>query len=460
MGNTPSKSGSVEELAKTTLFEREPGGTTYRIPALLYLRHCRTFLAFAEKRSSPSDNDVKSLVMRRGTLRDDGSVQWSSSQVLSTACLSQHRTMNPCPVYEKNNKKLFLFFICICGNATERKQITTGKNKARLCYVSSADDGQTWSQVKDLTESVVGDSVHEWATFAVGPGHGIQLENGRLIIPAYAYYVPYRCCSYPIPFTVYPRALSIYSKDFGQTWHVGEMLGKKSLECVMAEIIDHEGRSHLYCNARNSHGPRCVALSENSGVYFDKPHAAPELVEPGLGCQGSVIGFPAPEFVPNDDAESKACGTSLLSPDTQTWLLFVHPTNKASRRDMGVYLNRSPLHSSGWDRPRIIHSGPSGYSDLAYNGDKDQFSCLMECGKESELEQIAFMSFTLNDVMQTGAVMAAGNLLPASAAVAFRGTDHLGLSCSYNRSLSSDNSHTGSWWSTPISPAGGDTVAQ
>lgn len=401
MGNTASKSDSGEEPVKTTLFEKEPSGITYRIPALIYLKHSRTFLAFAEKRFSPSDHDAKILVLRRGTLKDDGAVEWSSSQELMTACLPHHRTMNPCPVYEKNSKTLFLFFICILGNTTEFRQIITGKNKARLCCVSSSDDGQTWSQARDLTESVIGETICKWATFAVGPGHGVQLENGRLIIPAYAYYVPHRCCSFPIPFTVYPRALSIYSEDFGQTWRIGKMLRKKSCECEMAEIIDHEGRSHLYCNARNT-GHRREALSENSGVCFDKPHIAPELVEPPSGCQGSIIGFPAPEFVPNDDAESKACGTSLLSPDTQTWLLFIHPTNKSSRRDMGVYLNRSPLHSSGWDRPRILHRGPSGYSDLAYNGDKDQFSCLMECGKESELEQIAFMSFTLNDVMQTG----------------------------------------------------------
>ncbi|XP_028322231.1 sialidase-3-like [Gouania willdenowi] len=402
MGNRPSKSGSGEEPVKTTLFEREQSGTTYRIPALLYLRHCQTFLAFAEKRSSSADHDAKILVMRRGTLKEDGSVQWSSSQELSTASLPNHRTMNPCPVYEKNTKTLYLFFVCIWDSVTEMKQIITGKNKTRLCCVSSSDDGQTWSQSTDLTESVIGDAIHKWATFAVGPGHGVQLENGRLIIPAYAYYVPYRCCSFPVPFTVYPRALSIYSEDFGQTWRIGKMLRNKSCECEMAEIIDHEGRSHLYCNARHTGGHRCEALSENSGVYFDKPHMAPELVEPPHGCQGSVIGFPAPEFVPNDDTESKACGTSLLSPDTQTWLLFMHPTNKSSRRDMGVYLNRSPLHSSGWDRPRILHSGPSGYSDLAYNGDKDQFSCLMECGVDSAIEQIAFMSFSLNDVMQTG----------------------------------------------------------
>ncbi|KAM9846236.1 sialidase-3-like [Aulostomus maculatus] len=401
MGNTPSKNDSGEEPVKTTLFKREPGGITYRIPALIYLRHIHTFLAFAEKRSSLCDHDAKVLVMRRGLLNDDGTVEWSACEELSAACLPNRRSMNPCPVYEKNSKTLFLFFISILGNTTEKRQLITGKNKARLCCVSSSDDGQTWSQAKDLTETVIGDSIHKWATFAVGPGHGVQLENGRLIIPAYAYWIPCRCFSFPVPFTVYPRSLSVYSDDSGQTWRLGKMLQKTSSECEMAEIIDHEGRSHLYCNARNTGGHRCEALSENSGVCFDKPHMARELIEPPHGCQGSIIGFPAPEFIPNDDAGSKACGTPPLSPDTQTWLIFMHPTDKYNRRDMGVYLNRSPLHSSGWDNPRIIHRGPSGYSDLAYNKDKDQFSCLMECGNESELE-IAFLSFTLNDVMQRG----------------------------------------------------------
>ena len=75
MGNSPSKNVSGEEPVKTTLFEKEPSGITYRIPALIYLRHSHTFLAFAEKRSSPCDCDAKILVMRRGTLKDDGSVQ-------------------------------------------------------------------------------------------------------------------------------------------------------------------------------------------------------------------------------------------------------------------------------------------------------------------------------------------------------------------------------------------------
>ena len=65
-----------------------------------------------------------------------------------------------------------------------------------------------------------------------------------------------------------------------------------------------------------------------------------------------------------------------------------------------MYLNRTPVQKSKWSRPWVIHSGPSGYSDMAYNEDLKSFACLLECGKASELEQMAFVSFSLCDVIE------------------------------------------------------------
>ncbi|KAM9788945.1 sialidase-3-like [Neosynchiropus ocellatus] len=400
MNSTPLN--TEDEPVKTVLFEREPGGVTYRIPALIYLERSRTYLAFAEKRASSRDQDAKVLVMRKGSLKEDGTVEWSPVQELNTARLPHHRSMNPCPVYEKKSQKLFLVFICVLGSTPECWQIRTGKNKTRLCCVTSNDDGRTWSPVRDLTDEAIGDELRNWATFGVGPGHGVQLENGRLVVPAYTYYISHRIWFTSIPWTVRSYALSVYSEDCGETWRVGRKLDQESCECEMAEIIDHAGGSHLYCNARRSGGHRCEAVSENSGTTFNKPHMALELVEPRSGCQGSVISFPPPKSVSKGEADRGSEGTAVSPAGTQTWLLFMHPTHTSKRLDMGVYLNRSPLNSSGWGKPKIIHRGPSGYSDLAYCGDTQRFSCLMECGTESELEHIAFASFTLSDVIQTG----------------------------------------------------------
>ncbi|KAK7131178.1 hypothetical protein R3I94_016345 [Phoxinus phoxinus] len=394
-----SKSYPEEELqqalpARTALFQQRDG-KTYRIPALIYISDGQTFLAFAEERSSPRDSDAKVLVMRRGLLLN-GSLQWSPVQTLSSACLPDHRTMNPCPVYERKSKTIYLFFVCILGKTTEYHQIATGRNQARLCYITSTDYGQSWSKLTDLSISVIGDEICNWATFAVGPGHGIQMKSGRLIIPAYVYYIHCRCFPFNFPLKVRPHALLFYSDDCGITWQMGEKIQVKSCECEMAEIMDYADRSLLYCNARSTCGHRVEALSKSSGADFDNPHVAKKLVEPHHGCQGSVLSFPVPE--PSEEGEQKP-SDCLTQSDTKTWLLYSHPTNKKKRKDLGVYLNKSPLNSSGWGRPWIIRNGPSGYSDLTQC--EERFACLMECGEKSEIEEIAFVEFKLSDVLCT-----------------------------------------------------------
>ncbi|XP_026989904.2 sialidase-4-like [Tachysurus fulvidraco] len=371
---------------KTTLFSKEPNGLHYRIPAIIYIDDSQTFLAFAEKRKSVHDHDATFLYMRRGTRRN-GSIQWSPVQELDAACLPGHRTMNPCPVYEKESKTLFLFFICVVGNTTERDQIRTGKNKARLCYSTSKDNGQNWSITVDLTERVIGHEIKNWATFAVGPGHGVQMKNGRLIIPAYVYY-KYKNDHGHQPHTM-AHAFAFYSDDCGSTWHLGERISIESCECVIAEIIDQEGKSQLYCNARSTKGQRVEALSKSSGVDFDPSHFSQNLIECGRGCQGSVLSITVPKEQKN------------LTSDTESWLIYSHPTDKTKRKDLGVYINKSPLSGSGWSKPWIIYHGPSGYSDLTPCEEPDHFACLMECGKKSELEEIAFVEFSLSDILNS-----------------------------------------------------------
>ncbi|XP_036401476.1 sialidase-3-like [Megalops cyprinoides] len=388
---------------KTTLFQQKENGETYRIPALISFREetcgLETYLAFAEKRTASKDEDAKLLVMRRGICKNEN-IEWSPLEELERASLPGHRTMNPCPVYESYSNTLFLFFICVKDGVTEQQQIKNCKNAARLCYISSNDKGQSWNQkegpidigekFKEIDEKMKKD----WATFAVGPGHGIQMKSGRLIIPAYAYKIPtYCCCSFCCCCCccVKPYAFSFYSDDQGETWHVGELIDKETCECQMAEIVNHEGISQLYCNARNTKDYRVEALSKNEGASFEKANLVPKLVEDRNGCQGSVISFPKPLSEDED-------GVQKDGQSSARWLLYSHPTN--NRADMGVYLNKSPLDPSEWEEPWIIYHGPSGYSDLTHHEGTEQFACLMECGDENYYEKIVFMVFCLTDVKQ------------------------------------------------------------
>ncbi|XP_035996620.1 sialidase-4-like [Fundulus heteroclitus] len=360
----------------------------YRIPALCYDQEKSVLLAFAEKRKTSNDASAEVLVMKTGTLIKDEttheiSVKWSMSRnVVEKVHLGGYRPMNPCPVYERTTKTLFLFFICVEGNVSEPWQRFWGINKARLCYITTRDAGETWSSVTDLTINFP--QMKKWATFAVGPGHGIQTESGRLIVPAYAYGSRSPSCFCISCFFAVSRALCFYSDDNGMTWQSGNMLDDKSVECEMAEVLDGKGSWYIYCNARNERGYRVEAVSDNRGEDFLTLPSAGKLVETGGGCQGSVVSFPD---------QSGMAGSN----QAPSWLLYSHPTSQSKRVDLGVYLNKSPLDPNAWSQPWIINEGPSGYSDLAYLDD-GWFACLMERGEASEIEQIACQVFSYYQV--------------------------------------------------------------
>lgn len=80
-------------------------------------------------------------------------------RVLETATLQHHRSMNPCPLYDEFTGTLFLFFITVLGRTPEAYQIVTGQNVTRLCCVTSADQGLSWSTATDLTQQVIGGAI-------------------------------------------------------------------------------------------------------------------------------------------------------------------------------------------------------------------------------------------------------------------------------------------------------------
>ncbi|XP_037322486.2 sialidase-4 [Pungitius pungitius] len=418
--------------ARSVLFQKEPNGVTYRVPALLFLSRSKSFLAFCEERLSPSDSQAHLLVMRRGAFHRNY-VEWEDMRVLGTAFLPGHRSMNPCPVFDEFTDTLFLFFIAVLGQTSESYQLATGKNLTRLCYICSTDDGVTWSPVTDLTIRVIGDTIKEWATFALGPGHGIQLKSGRLLIPAYAYHIECKECFGRLCRTT-PRAFCFYSDTHGRTWRFGEAVPvPESVECQMVSVDEEAGTNVLYCNARSPLGYRVQALSLDDGAVFREGQLVQRLVEPGHGCHGSIVGFPAPLHLchslddhldqpihPSRHWTSAVTGSgpspsvpdSSLAPNdphflTPTWVAYSHPTWTTVRRDLGVFLSLFPRDPDSWRGPWVIYEGPSAYSDLAYleltpspgAPPAVAFACLFECGTKTAYDEICFSIFTLYELI-------------------------------------------------------------
>ncbi|NXO39640.1 NEUR4 protein, partial [Locustella ochotensis] len=436
--STAAAMGSRHFPARTVLFEKESNGVTYRVPALLYLPCVAKLLAFAEERLSADDAHANVLVLRRGTIYGSY-VEWEDMRVLETAALQHHRSMNPCPLYDEFTGTLFLFFITVLGRTPEAYQIVTGQNVTRLCCVTSADQGLSWSTATDLTQQVIGATIKDWATFALGPGHGIQLRSGRLLVPAYSYHIDCKECFGQLCKTT-PHSFAFYSDDHGRGWRFGEFIPNlQTGECQLVSVDEEDGSNVLYCNARSPLGFRVQALSTDDGAVFHGGQLVQRLVEPPHGCHGSVIGFPAPfVYVPAASRDTvmplRGSDRRLLpgaprgfgplptrwagaSPShtpffqSPTWILYSHPTSSMSRINMGVHLSTFPRDAESWTEPWVIYEGPSAYSDLAYlelpyreapvaGGTAIAFACLYENGLRSPYEQISFSMFTLHDVLQ------------------------------------------------------------
>ncbi|CAM9313567.1 unnamed protein product [Lampetra planeri] len=197
-------------------------------------------------------------------------------RVLGTAFLPGHRSMNPCPVYDEFTGTIFLFFIAVLGHTSESYQLVTGKNVTRLCYISSTDNGDTWSPVTDLTKGVIGETIKVTPTGAAG-------VSGS-----------------PVP-------------------------GPESVECQMVSVDEEDGTNMLYCNARSPLGYRVQALSLDDGAAFQEGQLVQRLVEPRNGCHGSVVGFPAPLHScehPDSGLRTAAClspPARLFPRDPDSW---------------------------------------------------------------------------------------------------------------------------------------------
>lgn len=364
---------------RTTLFKKESNGSFYRVPSLIYIKEENTFLAFAEKHKGEIDTMAEFLVMRRGIYKT-GYVTWEGTQSLHDLCPKNHQIMSPCPVYDETSQILFLFFNSIPIGMTEKRMRKWG-NSCKLCYATSKDCGKTWSSVTDITEVLNG--IDNMATFFLSPGHGIQTDSGTLVVPAYVYVAKCWCIQYCC---TKPHSFYIYSKDGGNRWNASERIDKfECAECQMAEIVCEGKQKMLYCNAKTPSKYRVEALTLNAGGEFKMADKSRKLKDSGDGgCSGSIVSFP---------------GIGQEGEDGSHWLLYSHPAKK-DRKELGIFLNKSPLTSEAWSKPWVIHEGPAACSDLAKCHEVNTIAILFESGTENPYEEINFCLFTVEDVLE------------------------------------------------------------
>jgi len=317
----------------------EGGYQSYRIPALI-AGPKGTLLAFCEgRRNSASDSGDIDALLRRSS---DGGKTWSPVQTV--ADMGGDTIGNPTPVLERKTGTIFLLLTRNPGNVTERQ---TGERDRTVWITRSTDEGASWSPPAEITSQV---KQPGWTWYATGPGNGIQLRSGRLVIP----------CDHNVgPVQRYSHI--IYSVDRGETWKIGGIAGEKTNECAVAELKNGE----LVLNMRSYHGKnrRAVQRSRDGGGTWSPLELDEALIEPV--CQASLI----------------AAGKSLL---------FSNPA-AVTRTRMTVRLSEDGGRK--WKSSRVMWEGPSAYSSLAVLPG-GRIGLLYELGNARPYERIAFTSFT------------------------------------------------------------------
>lgn len=350
-GNEPGWSFMV----KLPLFEAQKGSKyqSIRIPCVLALPD-NTVIAVVAGRSSVSDWAKIDMLMRRST---DGGKTWGALQVLVDG--RGDVADNPVLIWDKNTKEVhFLHQI----------------NYERVYHMVSRDGGRTFSKGVNITPQLEAfEKKFKWNVIAPGPGHGIQLKNGRLVVPIWlaAGKVQTKGPNAGRARTHAPSVASvIYSDDHGKTWHCGDIVPPTvhNMNETVAVEADDGGVILVIRNAAPGLYRMTMSHSVDGATNWSEPRIHDDLYTPI--CFGSVLRISGKP----DRSRILFCNPdSRLSPKPNV------SGNGRARENLTIRLSYD--EGKTWPVAKAIEPEYSSYSDLARLAD-GTILCLYEHGNK------------------------------------------------------------------------------
>ena len=255
-------------IDKTDLFAAgQAGYETFRIPGVV-VTNKGTLLVYCEaRRGSRSDWADIEILLTRST---NGGRTWSPAQRIADS--GKDTVNNPVAIVDRETGRVH-FLYCI--------------NYHRCYVMHSDDDGLTFSKPRRHHRFVPPVRKHyDWRVLATGPGHGIQLKNGRFLVPVWLSTAE----------TAHrPSAVSvIFSDDHGETWQAGEIVCAHSeplinpSETIAVQLSD--GRVQLNIRSENPENRRAIATSNDGATGWSDLTFHDELFEPI--CMAGLVHFP------------------------------------------------------------------------------------------------------------------------------------------------------------------------
>jgi len=334
LGPATGGQGSYGEQQLAT--NGQGGFPNYRIPALTVTNSGDVLASYDGRPTGADSPGPNSILQRRST--DDGAT-WGPQEVVAAGRTSApiEGYSDPSYIVDRETGAIFNFHVKSYDQGFWGSQPgtdPTARNVIHANVSTSTDDGRTWTQ-RTITAEVTG-NLGARSRFA-SSGQGIQLRYGQYagrLIQQYTI----------ISSTGTVQAVSVYSDDHGETWHVGTPVGTGMDENKTVELSD--GRVML--NSRDSAGSkyRKVAYSTDGGMTYGPVTIDTELPDPTNN--GSIArAYPN---APQGSAQAKV-------------LLFSNAASQAARVNGTVRVSYDDGET--WPVAKVFQPGGMAYSTLA-----------------------------------------------------------------------------------------------
>jgi sialidase-1 len=341
-------------MEKINVFTGGEGGyVLYRIPGVVVTR-TGTVLAYAEgRRNSRSDWGSIDVLLRRSS---DGGKTWGPVQ--HVAHHGTPITRNPVAVERKQGAAGDITInnpVAIVDRQNGAIHFLYCAEYARVFYMRSDDDGKTFSRAVEIT-SVLDTFRPEyaWRVVATGPGHGIQLTNGRLVVPVWLALGTTGSGHKP------SLAATIVSDDHGVTWNRGAIALPDTAdwicpsETIAVQLAD--GRVQLNARSMSKANRRLVTTSPDGFSRWTTPQFHDQLKEPI--CMASIVRL-------SGAGDGRRNRILFANPDNLALAngKAAEPGASGARRNLSVKLSYDETNT--WSVNKVLEPGSSAYSDLA-----------------------------------------------------------------------------------------------
>ena len=352
---------------------------TYRIPGLVTTNEGTLIAVYDNRYNNSKDlqEDID-VGMSRST---DGGQTWEPMRVIMDMGEWGGRPErlngigDPAVLYDHTTGTLWVAALWISGLSETDMLWWASKpglkptETGQFVLVKSTDDGLTWSDPMNITEQIKDPA---WQLLFQGPGRGITLDDGTLVFPA------------QFKADIGEKALDggqytahstiVYSKDGGETWHVGAGAKPNTTEAQVVQLTDGSlmlnMRDDLNRRVKDETNGRAVAVSDDLGeTWTIHPSSNSALPEPN--CMASIIAA---------DVE--------MNGQKQQALFFSNPNDKEARINMTIKASLDGGYTWPEERQVLLNETQGfGYSCMTMT-DENTVGILYEGVKELYFQKV------------------------------------------------------------------------